>query len=76
MEIIKHNKQITKGSVLYAMLDNRSYLDLGDILKVESTIGIDKVTFSNKDYTFYLNVAEGFRFRLAYKNEEKKCETY
>lgn len=73
MEIITHNKQITKGSILVAIQDAAFGVTIDDCLKVKSTTSTDKVEFEKPDGMLYLANYGSWRFRKAYKNEVKLC---
>ena len=75
MEIIQHNKQITKGSVLVCIQDAAFGITINDCLKVKITIGAYKVEFEKPDGKLYLDDDDSWRFRLAYKNEERLCKS-
>lgn len=74
MEIIQHNKQITKGSILVAIQDAAFGVKRDEILKVVETQGTDKVKFTAHGFVF-LQGPVMYRFRKAYKNEEKLCKS-
>lgn len=76
MEVIKHNKQITAGSVLVCINDSAFGVKAREVLLVLKTKGIDKVKFEKrKDGFMFLQGPVRYRFRKAYKNEEKKCKS-
>lgn len=76
MEVIKHNKQITAGSVLVCINDSAFGVEIGEVIKVLETKGIDKVKFEKRYDCFrFLQGPVRYRFRKAYKNEEKKCKS-
>lgn len=75
MEIIQHNKQITKGSILVCVRDTSFGIKADSCLKVKEAKGTDKVQFVVPDRTLYLEIDGYCRFRKAYKNEEKLCVT-
>lgn len=86
MEVIQHNKQITKGSVLVCIQDAAFGITINDCLKVKNTIDAYKVEFEKPAGKLYLDDADSWRlyldddddswrFRLAYKNEERLCKS-
>lgn len=76
MEVIKRNKQITAGSVLVCINDAAFGIKAREVLKVLETKGIDKVKFEKRyDCFMFLQGQVRYRFRKAYKNEEKKCKS-
>lgn len=72
MEIIQHNKQITKGSVLVCIQDAAFGVKRDEVLKVTETKGTDKVKFTVHGFMF-LQGPVLYRFRKAYKNGQRLC---